>query len=113
MRHFLAPILVCFHLAIGGSTVIHADDLSSSLNQATHLLQGDKGKTVSQVKADLKDKSKSEVKTYFGRAPDFAKDDSSWAYKGSYYDADSEKTMIQVHLSFYDDKVITIVFTSY
>lgn len=112
MRHFLAPILVCFHLAIGGSTAIHADDLSSSLNQTTHLFQGDKGKTVSQVKADLKDKSKSEVKTYFGRPPDVAKSDNSWEYRGNYYDADSEKTMIRVHLGFYNDKVVSIIFTS-
>lgn len=68
------------------------------------------GKNTTELKSALEGKTKSEVKEFFGRAPDDVSG-GMWVYMGQYRDPDAEKNMSQCQVAFDDsDKVFLVIF---
>lgn len=68
------------------------------------------GRNTTELKSALEGKTKSEVKEFFGRAPDAVRG-PSWVYMGQYMDPDAEKVMRQCLVIFDDsDKASTVIF---
>ena len=59
------------------------------------------GLTTTELKSALKNKTKSEVKEFFGRKPDRVLGENIWYYQANYLDPDSEATMTECSVSFF------------
>lgn len=59
------------------------------------------GLTTTELKSALKNKTKSEVKEFFGRKPDSVLGENIWYYQANYLDPDSEATMTECSVSFF------------
>ena len=64
------------------------------------------------VRSALMEKNKTNVKSYFGRAPDKLIGDDGWTYKQQFFDSDSEKVVTSVHIGFFQGKVWHVAFYS-
>jgi hypothetical protein len=68
------------------------------------------GKNTTELKSAVEGKTKSEVKEFFGRAPDDVSG-GMWVYMGQYVDPDAEKVLRQCHIAFDDsDKAFLVIF---
>ena len=68
------------------------------------------GRNTAELTSALEGKTKSEVKEFFGRAPDRVSG-PGWVYMGQYMDTDAEKVMRQCLIIFDDsDKASNVIF---
>lgn len=68
------------------------------------------GRNTAELTSALEGKTKSEVKEFFGRAPDDVSG-GMWVYRGQYRDPDAEKDMSQCQVAFDDSgKVFLVIF---
>ena len=64
----------------------------------------------SEIEKTLTRKTKSEVKSYFGRGPDKVEDPGTWEYNGRFFDEDSQKTFNTCRVGFSGDTCVMVRF---